>query len=191
MDGPGNINAPPPVQRQTEHGDARMELQRREFDDDRRGKKRKSPAEFDDLQDDMFVSVQALALFLENFLKSVTEKPKKSFDAASDPAIKTEDQKAPAAPQNTAMPNARAAKAYQQTAQQSSGNLLDTADHGAETHIGETLDTEDIRLIHSILSDLKTLENQGVENLHIIRGESFLQSILSATKTALAQSAKQ
>lgn len=190
MDGPGKITPPNPLPRQTEHGDARMELQRREFDDPK-NKKRKAGHELEDLQDDTHVSVQGLILFLDNFLKSVTEKPKKSFDAASHPGEKTEEKQAPETQKNQPIANAKAAQAYQKTAQEGSGNILDTADQTIETHIGEMLDASDIRLIHTIQDHLKTLKDRGVEDLPIQHSESFLQSILKATEAALAQTAKQ
>lgn len=186
----GQIFASSPVHRQAEHADTRAELQRREFDDGKNAKKDGKNSEAEpNMADDATVSVQSLSLFLTSFLATVTEKPKKSFASAVNPQEKQAARPDHQARESKSGPNAHAASAYRKTAVNAGGAAPDGPGFASnpETHIGETVSAEDIRLMHKILDDLKTLENKGIQYLHIRQGERFLQSIATAAKQALDQ----
>ncbi len=175
----GNVFAPKP--RHAETTDTRQEIQRHDPDYERRkGKKRDDDAPFGfDEDDSALVTVSALQVFLENFLKSQMETTSNSSTPEDTPAVFTAPtNEAPAAPTGRA---AMAASAYQHGAEatQSAPPRMQTGDMNANP-LG--LKTQDLRLIHGLLRDLKILAERRIEYLQIERSESFLQSLVDAVE---------
>ena len=167
--------------RHAEQNDTRQDIQRHDPDHERRRRKKQTPEEelFAD-EEGATVSVEALTLFLNKFLKELTEKPKKGFNATSRP-----EEEKPAETietQPSLNPAAQAANAYQNMAQsqQKTSLLDDINEHNADLI---SLDGSEVRIIHSLLKDLKLLSDKNIEYIHIERASSFLQSLVNAVDT--------
>ena len=175
-----------------EQNDTRQDIQRHDPDFERRRKK-KNEAKDELLQEDgATVSVDALIIFLNKFLKELSEKqPKKGFNATSGTSPKP-DNTAETTPSNTSAHKsgkaAQAASAYQHMAESQHQNTLlgDVNENNADLI---SLDAAEIRTIHTLLEDLKLLDEKNIEFIHIDRAESFLQSLVNAVeKVKLSQS---
>lgn len=186
-----NIFKPGPLK--TEKTDARLEIKRPEPEyEKRKGGKRKKTAQEIFGEDGATVSVDALHVFLENFLESQNANADNAFAAASavppsTPVSDTLDispdaknlQEPPAQRDGAA---AYAAHTYQTMSQnmeeKSRTHILANAslEDGPEI----SLSPSDVRIIHNLLKDLKKLEARDIHYLHIERGDDFLQSIVDA-----------
>jgi len=165
--------------RHAEQNDTRQDIQRHDPEYERRRRKRR------DAEEDLFagddgatVSVQALTLFLNKFLKELSDKPKQGFNATSAP----KEEKPQTAEENTpptSGPAAQAASAYQHSAesQQQTSILGDINENNADLI---SLNGSEVRIIHSLLKDLKLLSDKHIEYIHIERASSFLQSLVTA-----------
>lgn len=169
--------------RQAEHADTRLDIRRHDPDQEGRRKKdgeAKENSTFD-TDDNATVTVEALRIFLENFL--VTLQPQKSDGGHKITAPQNHDP-APAQKPHTDGQAAKAAGVYQHVAQK----VDRTAPHITHTH-DETpppveLAAADIRAIHQLLADLKPLTERGIEYLVIERSDSFLGSLVAAVEKA-------
>ncbi len=184
--------------RRTEQGAAAHAIRRHDPEYHKRSKKRKEQNEqaFDS-DDRTTVSVEALSIFLENFLKSQENPPKQAPETAlteaketkATQAQKTTEPKAqmpitapPPLPLNNTEPAARAASAYRTRAQNGAPQTPkpnNANPMAAETGANE-LSAGDTRTIHRLLVDLKELSSRGVQFVHIEYGESFLASLVNA-----------
>lgn len=168
--------------RHAEQNDTRQDIQRHDPEYERR--KRKKQESKEDLfagENGETVSVQALTLFLNKFLKELSDKPKQGFNATSLP----DNEETPNSQENkppTSGPAAQAASAYQHSAQsqQQTSILGDINENNADLI---SLDGSEIRIIHGLLKDLKFLSDKGIEYIHIERASSFLQSLINAVET--------
>lgn len=169
----GNIFAPGP--RQAEHSDTRQDIRRHDPDQERRRQKRKK-AEDELFQDDhtASVSVTALRAFLENFLKSL-----KTSETAQ-PVDQTDITPPPQQGRQPSGQNAYAASAYQHVAEARApkSSMLEGVDDTTAPAI--QLDASEVRTIHTLLEDLKILQERKIEHIRIVRHESFLQSLVEA-----------
>ena len=177
----GNIN--PIKARQAENADARFGL-RRHDPDERRPKKdddADSPLHFDE-DDSATVSVEALQMFLQNFLKSATE----SSREAAKPAEGKPNFARPNIPQQPRRPvsgvAAQAMSAYQHSAQTARGGALEIHESDKAQSVAESLglSSGEIRTIETLLVDLKALTQRGIGHVRIERGETFLDSLSAA-----------
>ncbi len=183
--------------RLAEHADTRQELQRHDPEYQRR-KKNASRDQSEDVQnEETTVSAEALTIFLQNFLKTKGNQRKrepKPFNGQdrrqSDappqppPEFQSELNLGHDTRQRSAMA-ARAAYAYQSMAHNNKKEniLLETTDQGDGP--GFELDSADVRTIHLLLEDLKTLKSLNIEYLVIGRAETFLQSLVISVQNAL------
>lgn len=172
-----NLNQIPGMApRHAENADTRQEIKRHDPDQEWRKQEEKE----NDIQnpfdgeDHAVVTISALRVFLENFLKSL-EAQTTSPSVAQNQA----EMFVPEAPQKPAADTAasKAARAYQSTARVTEGPRFDNQ-AGAETQ--SILGGEDIRTIHVLLKDLADLAGRNVEFLQIEKNESFLQSLVAA-----------
>ncbi|MFK7839273.1 MAG: hypothetical protein AB8B83_02990 [Bdellovibrionales bacterium] len=170
--------------RQAEQNDTRQDIQRHDPEFERRRRKKKQNNE-DLMPEDggANVSIDALEIFLNKFLKELSEKSIKSFNATSD----SDENKAlkennPPKPEHLSGSAAQAAQAYQHSAEsQHSHSLLgDITESNADLI---SLEASEIRTIHALLGDLKLLKNKNIEYIHIERAESFLNSLVNAVNT--------
>jgi hypothetical protein len=176
-----------PVPRQTEEIDARMAIRRQEPDYERpkRGRKESARDEHSGSYDMATVSVEALQAFLENFVEA---QEKKAAIAEEAPLIH-----APLPPSEQAMqPQESSAKPHDTAAAKAAGLYRSSARRVPSAAASEGLPIrntqsphmdigpEDIRTIHSLLTDLKDLSARGVQFLTIMQEESFLQSLTGA-----------
>lgn len=169
--------------RHAEQNDTRQDIQRHDPDFERkRRKKEQSPDDLFNQEDGATVSVQALELFLNKFLKELSEKPKQGFNTQSQAALeKTENNEITKEPNVKNNPAAHAASAYQHMAQsQQKTSLLEDINENNADLIA--LDASEIRTIHTLLEDLKMLSEKNIEYIHIERAESFLQSLVNAVE---------
>lgn len=177
--------------RQAEQSDTRQDIQRHDPEFERR--KKKKHHEDEDLfpEDGATVSVQALRVFLENFLKSLSE------EQQNIPGPNTQDEnqaeldlglEAPpiskqshpeSQVQHVSGQAAYAANTYQHIA--SAGQKRSILEQTGVSGVPPIhLDASEVRTIHAILDDLKIAEERNVEYIRIERSESFLGSIAAA-----------
>ena len=190
-----NIFKPAPLK--TEKTDTRQEIKRHEpeYEQRKEGKRKKTAQEIFG-EDGATVSVDALQLFLENFLKSQNVKADDAFAAAStnaprqapDPETLTgedsddDEYTPPELPSPGSGTAAYAAQMYQSMShkieEKSRAHILANAslEDGPEI----ALSPSDVRIIHNLLKDLKKLEVREIHYLHIERQDDFLQSIVDA-----------
>lgn len=200
------IFASPPLPRQTEEGDARLRMRRRKDDENRRRQHEREKDTEDTLEDRTTVSIDSLKIFLDNLVKSLSEKPLKSFEKASgrkeesakvSPADQVEiidsrknkgenssDARNPAA--------ARAARAYARTATKNPYDEAAAAprpEGGSDiSNIGETLDREHIAMIRDIQGLLDKLKERQIDYIEITRENGFLESLKISCERYLAAS---
>ncbi|MCF8495982.1 MAG: hypothetical protein K9G62_04860 [Alphaproteobacteria bacterium] len=173
----GNIF--PELLRRVENVDTRLDIRRHDPDQEgRRGKDDHAPEDSSEPEDRATMSLEALGLFLENFIKTLeTKSPSGHTDSSSS---MPESMAVPRASSSRA---ARAAQAYQHAAEATapSGSL--------ESPVLEesppALESEEIRALYSILVDVKLLRERGVDVLTIERSDTFLNSLRSAVDKAL------
>ena len=178
--------------RQAETTDTRLGIKRHDPDQQPRKKKKRSdknPIGFDE-DDSAMVSIEALRLFLQNFLKSnETDTPEQKTESQN--AETATEQKASMStaadqPQTSDSPRdgqaAQAASAYQHSAETSPKSTFSAADGSDTETIAQSLGlgSDEIRTIHSLLDDLKILSDRKVEYLRIERSDSFLHSLVNA-----------
>ncbi len=171
--------------RQAEHADTRLDIRR--HDPDQEGRRKKDDAQKEnsgfETDDNATVTVEALRIFLENFLVSL--QPQKSDGGQK---IVAPQNHAPesAARTHTDGEASRAAGVYQHVAQK----VDRTTPPPAATHTHDDtpppveLAAADIRTIHQLLADLKPLTDRGIEYLVIERSDSFLGSLVAAVEKA-------
>ena len=114
------------------------------------------------------VSVRALQAFLESLTASQT-----AAAGVASPSV-------PAPPQPSSGQAANAARAYQTTARSSEPPAPVQAAAGDRP----VLTSEELGTIHKLIGDLKFLAGRGVEQLNILRSDSFLQSLVDAAARA-------
>ncbi len=165
--------------RQAEHTDTRQAI-RREEKEHRRKDDESNRQDQDDTfwEDSTAVSVDALRTFLINFLKgtTLTDKIRQKTEGSENIDIRTPEQRLPA---NTH--TARALGAYQSMAEKlGQSEPSPPAEDPALISEADLVQSDEVRLMHRLITDLETLSNQGVETLTIERADSFLQSLENA-----------
>lgn len=183
----GNIFTREP--RQAEQTDTRQAIQRHDPDFERPSQQQREDTAEEFGEDVAFVSVEALSIFLKNFIKEQTEQdvreqPLAETSAAEDAAMPSPS---PAnTPRETNSAAAHAASAYQTTSQVQKQEkvLIETTD--AVQGPSFDLSSEDVRAINVLLDDLKDLQNARIETLRIERATSFLSSLQTAVALAKA-----
>ncbi len=175
--------------REAESTDTRLGIRRHDPDQEQPKKKKKDDEEtaFFNEGDEATVSIEALQIFLENFLRSLLETAGMPAAPAGDQAKQATSTK-PTHQQTMKSHDgeaAHAANAYQSTsfavnkATHFDSAPIQNADLGLESH--------EVRMIYDLLADLKILAEKNVQTLHIERGNTFLQSLAAAVKKSKAQ----
>lgn len=174
----GNIFSIKP--RQAESTDARLGIRRHEPEQEQGRKKQKTEDSdtFFNAEDEATVSIEALRIFLENFLKSQQEPEKTATPASQAPAAEIPGQ----APHISGEAS-QAASAYQTTAQ-SNKKYMPPVATTEESAQGPLLQAHEIRTIHVLLNDLADLSTKNIEYLRIERSDSFLNSLVAAVQKA-------
>jgi|GEM_PF-3156427 len=187
----GQIFVTPP--RHTETADARMNIRRHDPEQERRKKKKgeDSSAVTFDMTDTAVVSVEALEIFLTNFINSQNDQqPGAEKKGCLDLEKNFKNGAGHTAAYRTSQA-AKAANAYQSSARISSKkSMLDTTDDN-QAHNEKVpsfqVSAAERRMLHGLLEKVQILRRQSVEFLNIEKQESFLASLESAVDQALAQ----
>lgn len=191
----GNIFSIKP--RQAEQTDTRQAIRRHDPDYEQRRRKKQSDADQGLSEDGATVSVEALRIFLKNFVRNnangetaqqtLNEEqslPEQHYEP-TDYKIQADLGLADTADQQEKSAQAaKAASTYENAAQTKNTRILfETTDQGA---IGPTLDLSaaDIRTIHLLIEDLKILNAENIEYLQIERAATFLDSLVNAVNKA-------
>lgn len=180
--GLGNIFSIKP--RHAEQTDTRQGIQRHdpEFEQRRESKKEEKDQEF--TEDGATISVDALAVFLANFIQNkdqeTTNNGAEQRNAQSTPTPAVQENIEQPAVKSAGNPAAQAASMYQTTAQNTEKHdiLLETTDQAKGPPLD--LSSADIRTIHALIEDLKLLKDARIEYLHIERAATFLDSLVNA-----------
>lgn len=177
--------------RHAEQTDTRQAIQRHEPDFERRRAKKQPESETDDHKTGASVSVEALRIFLEEFLRNNSEEPANQKSSKEENTTKPPQHVNRQIPQDHPYTNpaAQAAGAYANTAHtgEKSAILFETTDQAGDGPALE-ISAADIRTIQTLIDDLKILEDAGIEILHIERAATFLDSLNNAVakiKTSL------
>lgn len=127
--------------------------------------------------DDTSVSVVALRTFLLDFLKTIPGTKSKPVRVAPNAQNQEKEIK------RTKSLNAQAANAYENTAQQAQDYNPEYESIELEP-TEDQLQSEEIRDIHKLIHDLNTLSHNNIQTLHILRAESFIESLKNAVYLA-------
>ena len=191
----GNIFSIKP--RQAEQTDTRQDIRRHDPDYENPRKKKEAEENQSFNEDQATVSVEALKLFLENFVKNATDSGEQQQDSEQSDGI-TEQSPLDFKIQ-TEMPletgtkaplksgkAAHGAAAYAQMAEANERRdiLFETTDQAEGPPL--ELSATDIRSIYAIIEDLKILSEAHIEYLHIERASTFLESLENAVRTQKA-----
>lgn len=169
--------------RQAESNDTRQAIPHNERDNSRKKQeKNKQENKSTDLwEDNTTVSVGALRAFLISFLKTIPggEDVSTMIENTADTISKRpSENKRP-----TSMANARAVRAYQSIAKTTPNPPTRPAQQKSSSTVKPTadlLESKEIRDIHELIDDLDSLAQKGVQNLRILRADSFLASLKNA-----------
>lgn len=165
----GNIFLQKP--RQAEAADTRLNIRHHDPEQQaKHGKKDDRPAPSPQTMDSATVSVEALRMFLINFLREMEAGEHKTISANKPDAPALADTIS-----NTAA--ARAASAYQAAAPKS----RETTPEFQESTLPGTPDTSAVR---KLITDLSRLSATGIDELTIERGQTFLDSLITAVQNA-------
>ncbi len=185
----GNIFVREP--RQAEQTDTRQGIKRHDPDQERSRRRRKEDTSEEFGEDFAHVSVEALSVFLKNFVKEQAAEELKTDSGqplAHEATIIEPDNIVQEQPVNrpTNPAAAKAASAYQSMSQSHKQDdvLIETTD----TAQGPAFDlsAEDVRAINVLIEDLETLKKARIETLTIERAASFLESLTNAVQQAKA-----
>lgn len=172
--------------RQAESTDARLEIRREEKENPGKKKEREKDGTDDAVlwEDSMAVSTTALHSFLVEFLKSHgAPLPQEEPVVLSEAAIDRHEHRAP-----VSSVAARAVKAYTaMSPTHSSAPIAQTPIDPATVNPADLLDAEEIRAIHTLITDVDALAKAGIQTLNITMVGTFLESLIEAvrlTKTA-------
>ncbi len=164
--------------RHAEQSDTRQEIRRHDPDAQPRKKDddRKSDEDFAMADDHAVVSVPALRVFLENFLKT-----QKAQGDADEQVVITQPRQAKDSGKVLDGETVRAVRAYQHTALAGDEPAYTGQ---ASQNSQELLGGEDVRTIHILMADLEELSARGVEYLKIEKASTFLGSLVAAVAAA-------
>lgn len=172
--GIGNI-----LRRHTENADSRFDIRRHEPEQERRRKKDDRDAEkirFD-IYDNATVSVEALRVFLENFLKSLSSKSFSENLSLGNPP----GQDSPASESPVSAQASHAARQYRTAAETAPKKPAPAGPAVGQ----ELLSNEEVRAIYRILENISLLQVRRIDYLTIEKGETFLASLDNAAQKAL------
>jgi hypothetical protein len=170
--------------RHAENADTRLDIRRHDPEQEQRSKKEKrEKGETFDTYDNAVVSIDALRVFLQNFLQSLTTGPggenvnlsAQDFNAGNDNPDDSET------PRPVDAQASRAASVYQTGAKTAPRKHIPVT----EAPEGPLLENEDVRRIHGLLRDTAVLTSRGIEYLTIEQRETFLDSLAAAVAKAL------
>ena len=179
--------------RRTEANDTRQNIpheERKDFiDNNKQNSQQKEPIE--KWTDDTTVSVIALKSFLINFLKNLPEAQNSGFlknyedEATIAPTRPPQKMK----PSNTH--NAKAVRAYQTMATHSTDRAneskpKDTQSPHEKSTTTNSIESDELRDIHQLITDLDFLQSQNITQLNILKAPSFIEGMKQAV--ALAKS---
>lgn len=180
------VTKPP---RHAEDSDARMNLRHHDPEYQRRkGKKKEAPQDPFDGNDSAIVSIDALDAFLENFIKMSGDDLGLKKTVTGRDFEKSFKQGAGAPPSRKRGQAAKAAGAYQHSAEPNvKGNLLHTTDSADDSApIPEfQMNKEELNAAQKLRDDLKTLRQRDIEYLTVIKEKDFLKSLQTAIASAL------
>jgi len=175
----GNISLS--TRRLAENADARLEIRRHDPDQqgNSRQKDEEDPKAAFDTYDNTVISIDSLRIFLENFLKSLYQKPEAVQNTAE---ISIETGISESAGKPVSAQASRAAGLYQSAARTVRTPVLSTptAPTPAESGVGN----DEIRTIHRLLGEIAILQARKIEYVTIERGETFLGSLAAAIAKA-------
>lgn len=186
------IAYPGTAPRTAEHSDARMGIQRREDEPQRRqgGKKRRDEGTL--TNDEASVSVAALQMFLTNLLQANETRQEIDIAMEANAASMTQDTtiRTSAAPANFASPSARAARAYasaSRTARRTPAmeSALITQENPLAASARPRLSALEREQIAVLQENLAALTTLGVHDLTIQRSDTFLGSLAGSAQAAL------
>jgi hypothetical protein len=181
----GNIFAMKP--RRTESTDTRLGIRHHDPDQGSHGKRNRKtePRPGFETDDSTTITVEALRIFLENFLRVIENekdaaRPKNlnsniavlyPVENRNSSSITSRDSQA-----------ARAVNAYQHTAHNTAQKIPAAPDPAEEAP--SLLTAPDIDTIHKLIKDLGPLTTRGIEYITIERSDTFLGSLAAAVEKA-------
>lgn len=183
--------------RKAEANDARLNIPHEERDKGRkkREEEEQKPAPTQAWVDDTSVSISALRIFLIDFLKTIPRAPHKaSAPEQQDPhasAERTPPESLSSRPPERSRPtntqNAKAVRAYQAMAHQASADKPPPPPENRDKTGAEMIESKELRDIYALIDDLDTLIQRGVQDLRILKADSFVESLKNAVALKKSQ----
>lgn len=179
--------------RHAENADARLDIRRHDPDQEKKHKDEEEEKKIGfDTYDNAVVSVDALRVFLENFLASLATPGARNLNNANTalPAQNfSSETQLPETPQEKphSAEASRAANVYQLGAKTAPRPRADVApvQNNVNPDSENILPNEEVRIIHGLLRDITVLQARGIEYLTIEKEDTFLASLAAAVKKAL------
>lgn len=175
--------------RQAEPNDARQQIPHEERDNHRKNKddtnKEDEPTQ--KWTDDTVVSIPALHSFLINFIKTLPDTEDSAFLQRHDKSNQISTRpKEEVRPSNTH--NAKAVRAYQTMAshctvdikEEEEDNNIEPPSNNDPTV--DKLQSKELRDLHQLIIDLEYLQSKNIENLNILKAESFIEGMKNAVR---------
>ncbi len=170
--------------RHAENADTRHDIRRHDPEQEQGAKKdkREQGSTFD-TYDNAVVSVDALRVFLENFLASLTAPAAVAEVNLSAQGFNADDM----TPDDDTPPRPVDAQASRAASVYQTGAKTAPRRHIPVTKPPEDplLENADVRRIHGLLRDTAVLQSRGIEYLTIEQRETFLDSLAAAVAQAL------
>ncbi len=167
--------------RQAESNDTRQHIPHEEKDNQNRKKDNnsKNQSNNDLWEDNTTVSVDALRVFLIDFIKTIPEAKDMEF-VTNKEAIQNKRPHEKTRPKNTH--NAKAVRAYQTMAEHATPTPVSNIDNSLVNNdpTADKIQSQELRDIYNLIQNLELLSNKGVKNLNIEKAQSFVESLKNA-----------
>ncbi len=172
--------------RQAEPNDTRQHIPHEEKEDPQRKKDNQPKAQSnnDFWEDNTSVSVDALRVFLIDFIKTIPEAKDMEF-VTNKEQIQNKRPHEKSRPKNTH--NAKAVRAYQTMAEHAAPPppLDEGETHNNNDPTADKIQSQELRDIYTLIQDLEFLSKRGVQNLNIEKAQSFVESLKNAVAKKL------
>lgn len=172
--------------RKAETNDTRLAIPHDEREKGRRKKEEedKQASKQGPWEDEATVTVTALRAFLVNFLKTIPD----AEDGTSPESRETEESLSVRPPEKsrpTNTQNAKAVRAYQSMAEKTHTPAPPPQkDNEKVEPTADLLQSQELRDIHQLISDLEELENRGLQVLKIEKAATFIDGMKNAVQLA-------
>lgn len=172
--------------RETEKTDTHQYIRQHQRDQNRKKGDEKQKENLFSTDDQASVTTDALYAFLENFLNEQINSQKEPGIRSFLDNMESLTKAKPKQQENSANP---AINAYQHAAETSPGKQHEKV-HKEYKNIesSELLDNQDIQTMYVLMKDVEILLQNGIDEIKMVRGETFLDSLIRSVDAAKSNS---